>query len=146
MSTFKKLSLALFRGYPNIKFRLLSIGTILPLLTIIPYMTYKRYIFLKCPLRGGFEFFVDFALGARVLRPLDTATDLKANLGKYLSLVGREDILITKNGRDIAVLSAPKESSAWTDELVGIAPALESDFDIKKINAERVAQKYENLD
>ena len=75
-----------------------------------------------------------------------TATDLKSNLGKYLSLVGREDIYITKNGRDIAVLSAPKEKSSWVDDLIGIASGLESDFDIKKFNGERLAQKYESLD
>lgn len=75
-----------------------------------------------------------------------TATDLKANLGKYLSLAGREEIRITKNGRDIAVLSAPKEKQSWVDELVGIAPPLEDDFDIKKFKAERLAKKYESLD
>ena len=75
-----------------------------------------------------------------------TATDFKANLGKYLSLVGREEIRITKNGRDIAVLSAPKNKTSWADDLVGIAPAIEADFDIKNFNAERLTQKYESLD
>ena len=73
-----------------------------------------------------------------------TATDFKVNLGKYLSLVGREDIHITKNGREIAVLSAPKEKSSWVDELTGIIP--NADIDTKKFKAERVAQKYESLD
>ena len=73
-----------------------------------------------------------------------TATDFKANFGKYLSLVGREDIRITKNGRDIAVLSAPKEKRSWVDDIVGIIP--NADIDIKKRKAERVAQKYESLD
>jgi prevent-host-death family protein len=73
-----------------------------------------------------------------------TATDLKANLGKYLSLVGREEIRITKNGRDIAVLSAPKEKSGWVDEITGIIP--DADIDINKFKAERLAKKYESLD
>ena len=73
-----------------------------------------------------------------------TATDLKANLGKYLSLVGREKIPITKNGRDIAVLSAPRENSAWVDDIVGIIP--DYDIDIKNVKAERLAQKYESID
>ena len=72
-----------------------------------------------------------------------TATDFKANLGKYLSLVGREDIHITKNGRDIAVLVAPRETHSWVDELAGIIPNAPSD--IKSIKAERLAQKYEGL-
>jgi prevent-host-death family protein len=73
-----------------------------------------------------------------------TATELKANLGKYLSLVGREEIRITKNGKDIAVLSAPKEKSGWVDEITGIIP--DADLDIKKFKAERLAKKYKSLD
>ncbi|MCL2054717.1 MAG: type II toxin-antitoxin system Phd/YefM family antitoxin [Oscillospiraceae bacterium] len=73
-----------------------------------------------------------------------TATDFKANFGKYLMLAGREEIRITKNGRDIAVLSAPKEKSCWTDDIKGIIPNYNDD--IKKFKSERVAQKYENLD
>ena len=73
-----------------------------------------------------------------------TATDFKTNLGKYLTLVGREDIHITKNGIDIAVLTAPKSKRGWVEELVGVIP--DSDVDEKQIKAERLAQKYENLD
>jgi len=73
-----------------------------------------------------------------------TATDFKANLGKYLSLVRRENIHITKNGKDIAVLIAPKEKRSWVEDIAGIIP--NSDADIKKTKAERLAQKYEDLD
>ena len=38
-----------------------------------------------------------------------TATELKNNLGKYLSLSFEEDIYITKNNKMIAVLSNPKK-------------------------------------
>ena len=72
-----------------------------------------------------------------------TATDLKANLGKYLALVGHEDIHITKNGTDIAVLTAPK-SKSWVEDLAGVIPA--ENIDIKQIRAERLAEKYESLD
>ena len=68
-----------------------------------------------------------------------TATDLKANLGKYLVLVGREDIHITKNGVDVAVLTAPKSKLGWVEDLVGVIPNL--DIDEKQIKVERVAQK-----
>ena len=73
-----------------------------------------------------------------------TATDLKTNLGKYLLLVGREDIHITKNGRDIAVLTVPKGRRNWVDDLTGIIP--NADMDPKIIKAERLAQRYEGLD
>ncbi|MDR1205660.1 MAG: type II toxin-antitoxin system Phd/YefM family antitoxin [Peptococcaceae bacterium] len=73
-----------------------------------------------------------------------TATDFKANLGKYLSLVSREEIHITKNGADIAVLVAPKAKRAWVDDLTGIIPG--ANTDAKKLKAERLARKYEGLD
>ena len=38
-----------------------------------------------------------------------TATELKENLSYYLSLARTETIFITKNGKDIAVLSSPVE-------------------------------------
>jgi prevent-host-death family protein len=73
-----------------------------------------------------------------------TATDFKTNLGKYLTLASREDIHITKNGADIAVLSAPKAKRGWVDDLVGVIPS--SDVDVKGLKAERLARKYESLD
>ena len=73
-----------------------------------------------------------------------TATDLKANLGKYLSLAGREEIRITKNGRDIAVLMAPQEECSWVDDISGIIS--NTDINAKEIKAERLAKKYESLD
>ena len=73
-----------------------------------------------------------------------TATDFKANLGKYLSLVGREDIHITKNGMDIAVLTAPKAKHSWVDDIAGVIPG--ADDDTKESKAERLAIKYESLD
>ena len=38
-----------------------------------------------------------------------TATELKNNLGKYLSLSFEEDIYITKNNKTISVLSNPRK-------------------------------------
>ncbi len=37
-----------------------------------------------------------------------TATDLRENLGKYLSLAENEDIYITRNGKLVAKLTNPK--------------------------------------
>ena len=39
-----------------------------------------------------------------------TATELRKNIGKYLSLASSEDIYITKNGRITAMLTAPCQS------------------------------------
>ena len=74
-----------------------------------------------------------------------TATNFKTNFGKYLNMASREDIQITKNGADIAILSAPKSKRSWVDDLTGIIPET-ADADAKQIKAERLARKYESLD
>ncbi len=51
-----------------------------------------------------------------------TATELKANMGKYLLMAGKRDIYITKNGRRIARLTNPQpDRVAMLDSLVGVA-------------------------
>ena len=51
-----------------------------------------------------------------------TATELKLNMGKYLSMASTRDIFITKNGRRIARLTNPApDRVAILDSLVGIA-------------------------
>ena len=72
-----------------------------------------------------------------------TATDFKTNFGKYLSLVGREEIHITKNGTAIAILVAPKKETSWVDDLTGIISR--EDIDVKQYKGERLAEKYESL-
>lgn len=34
-----------------------------------------------------------------------TATEFKTNMGQYIDLAAAEDIIITKNGRDVALLT-----------------------------------------
>jgi prevent-host-death family protein len=70
-----------------------------------------------------------------------TATEFKAKLGKYLSLAHRQDVHITKNGTDIAVLTAPKSKSGWVDDISGIIPNI-SDDEVKKSEAERLVIKH----
>ncbi len=70
-----------------------------------------------------------------------TATDFKANLGKYLNIANEEDIVITKNGMDVAVLTAPKKKPSVIDELVGIIP--NDGTDLKASREERL-KRYES--
>lgn len=70
-----------------------------------------------------------------------TATEFKANLGKYLTLVVTEDILITKNGKPIAKLSKPTNDSI-TDSLIGIIP--NDSIDLEKARTERLL-RHENI-
>lgn len=62
-----------------------------------------------------------------------TATELKQNLGKYLLLSAKEDILITKNGKPIAKLTNPYQNRVNTAKsLFGILPEYASLEDTKE--------------
>lgn len=69
-----------------------------------------------------------------------TATELKMNLGKYLAMVGKHDIFITKNGQRVARLTNPySDRIAMLDSLVGIAQGEDISLDdIKKERLENV--------
>ena len=68
-----------------------------------------------------------------------TATELKENLGYYLSLARTETIFITKNGRDIAVLSSPVEKKIESlTALNGIIP--NNGMTVEDYRAERLAK------
>ena len=66
-----------------------------------------------------------------------TATDVQNNFGKYLQMVQTgEEIIILRNGVEMArLISHDKSVSFLTDALTGV---LKSDYDDKKIRAERV--------
>ena len=64
-----------------------------------------------------------------------TATDFKANFGKYLTLAGKEDIHITKNGADAAILIPPKPKPSVIDEITGVIP--DDGYTVKEARAER---------
>ena len=52
-----------------------------------------------------------------------TATELKANLGKYLLLAATEDVFITQYGKIVAKLSNPfGDRVAIVDQLAGSLP------------------------
>ena len=70
-----------------------------------------------------------------------SATELKSNLGKYLELAARQDIFITRNGRNIARLTSPAiDKLAVLDNLVGIIPAQDADAE-EEAREERLARQ-----
>lgn len=70
-----------------------------------------------------------------------TATEFKTNLGKYLEMAKRQDILITKNGKSVARLTSPTvDKLAVLDGLAGIVPA-GSSMDEEAIRDERLARQ-----
>ena len=66
-----------------------------------------------------------------------TATDFKTNFGKYLNLAGKEEIHITKNGINVAVLIPPKARASVIDELIGVIP--NDGYTVKQARADRRA-------
>lgn len=67
-----------------------------------------------------------------------TATELKNNLGKYLSLSATEDIYITKNGKVVAKLTNPYQDRVdVAKSLFGILPA---DADLEEAKAESLGK------
>lgn len=68
-----------------------------------------------------------------------TATELKQNLGKYLLLSAKEDILITKNGKIVAKLTNPNQNKVnMAKSLFGILP---EDASIEDAKSERLNAK-----
>ena len=67
-----------------------------------------------------------------------TATELKNNLGKYLTLAATEDIFITKNGKVVPKLSNPHQDRVdMAKSLFGILPA---DITLEEAKTERFNQ------
>jgi prevent-host-death family protein len=65
-----------------------------------------------------------------------SVSELKANAGKYVSLVGSQDIFITKNGKLVARLTTAKgDKVAAARSLFGI---LSSDASIEQAREERL--------
>ncbi len=69
-----------------------------------------------------------------------TATEFKINFGKYLDLVGKEDIFITRNGKTIAKVINPQVSAV--DSIRGILKEAPKDIDMRSLREERLS-KYE---
>ncbi len=67
-----------------------------------------------------------------------TSTELKKNLGMYLEKAGYEDIIITRNGRNIARLTSPaiNKVALW-ESLIGSIPGGD-EVDVKAARKERL--------
>ncbi len=70
-----------------------------------------------------------------------TATEFKANLGKYLNHIEKEDIFISKNGKVVAKLTKPTASSSL-DKLVGILNEENEIYTRDKLREERLEVRY----
>lgn len=70
-----------------------------------------------------------------------TATEFKTNFGKYLDMLTKEDIFITRNGKTIAKVINPQVSAV--DSLRGMLKNVPSDIDRDSLREERLS-KYED--
>ena len=69
------------------------------------------------------------------------ATEFKTNFGKYLDMLTKEDIFITRNGKTIAKVINPQVSAV--DSLRGMLKNVPSDIDLDSLREERLS-KYED--
>lgn len=69
-----------------------------------------------------------------------TATEIKNNFGQYLAAVqSGDEVIIIKNGNEVARLVSRQSSVSFlTDSLTGV---LKSDYDDKKLRAERIESR-----
>lgn len=73
-----------------------------------------------------------------------TATEFKLNFGKYLDMILKEDVFITKNGKPIAKLVNPTQSVV--DELRGIISIPNGIVMNKEYIRNARGSRYENID
>ena len=74
-----------------------------------------------------------------------TATEFKTNIGKYLSMAGLQDIIITKNGKNVAKLTNARDSTLNAlHSMRGILRGAE--LTLSDIRAERLSKYDEAVD
>ncbi|KKM11030.1 prevent-host-death protein [Clostridiales bacterium PH28_bin88] len=72
-----------------------------------------------------------------------TATEFKKNLGKYLAIINKEDILITRNGIPVAQITIPKDDKvSLVNQLIGIIP--DDGYTIEDARRERLMKNEDN--
>ncbi|MEQ8192547.1 MAG: type II toxin-antitoxin system prevent-host-death family antitoxin [Candidatus Eremiobacterota bacterium] len=74
-----------------------------------------------------------------------TSTDFKNNIRKYMELSKKENIIVTKNGKDIAKLIGVKNSETpLTDSLIGIIKTPE-EINLEQEREERLKYLFKNV-
>jgi len=69
-----------------------------------------------------------------------TATQLKTNMGRYLVLADKQDIVVTKNNKPIAKLTNVQEDKVLIlDGLIGIIP--DNGFTLEDAKNEKLARQ-----
>lgn len=66
------------------------------------------------------------------------ATEFKTNFGKYLDMLEKEDIFITRNGKTVAKVINPQISAV--DSLRGMLKDTPSDIDMDSLREERLSK------
>lgn len=76
------------------------------------------------------------------------ATEFKTRAGKYLEIVDKEEIVITRNGKEVAKLvPIRKQGTPNADFLYGLLADYEKkDITAEQIRDERIKEKYGNID
>jgi prevent-host-death family protein len=76
------------------------------------------------------------------------ATEFKTRAGKYLEIVDKEDIVITRNGKEVAkLIPIKKQGSPNADFLYGLlADSKNKDITKKQLRDERMQEKYGDID
>ena len=72
-----------------------------------------------------------------------TATEFKANFGKYLELIVKEDVFITRNGKTVANVVNPQISAV--DSLRGMLRGISTDIDMDSLREERLLKYEDNV-
>ena len=72
-----------------------------------------------------------------------TATELKLNLGKYLDMVEKEDITLTRNGKVVAVMMKPQKNDAYGSLSKYANEELQKEE--KSVMGREIVRKYENI-
>jgi len=73
-----------------------------------------------------------------------TATELKTNIGKYLTLADAEDIVITRNGKSVAKLTNARDSKLLAlRSMRGMLK--DAAIDLDDIRTERLSKHYDEI-
>lgn len=76
------------------------------------------------------------------------ATEFKTRAGKYLDIVDKEEIIITRNGKEVAkLIPIRKQGTPNADFLYGLLAGFGNmDITADQIREERIKEKYEDTD